>query len=189
MIQNQNNTLKQDNKIILEHSKVRTIDNKHSIFLDTYFKNLQHNLGCTYILYIYEDTFQDKKIIYSSNWQWQHLLVGEKLINECPVFKAATEGLTNKNSILLPWNHIHCKTSREKDVTLLRVEHNIANGIGVCLKNGPYREGIGFGADIKDTTFYERLISGNLIYKIMTKIRLMILTEINTSIKSNIVLH
>lgn len=188
MIQDQ--IIKKNNNIILEHSQVKTLDNNHSKFLSVFFKNLQRNLGCTYMFYIYEDTVQDKKIIYSSNWKWQNLLVGEKLINDCPVFKAAAEGLSHdKNSILLPWNLINCKTSREKDVTLLRIEHNIANGIGVCLKNGSYREGIGFGADIKDTNFYKRLISGNLIYQILTQIRLIIFAQANDYYKPKRILH
>ncbi|MHB1949652.1 MAG: hypothetical protein ACYCQI_16255 [Gammaproteobacteria bacterium] len=190
MIKAQGNAIQEDKKIIVASSKVIRIGNHASQQLDTYFRKLQYNLGCTYIFYIYEDIVQDRKIIYSSSWKWQNLLVGEKLINDCPVFKAGVEGLSNgKKSILLPWNHIHCKTSKEKDITLLRSEFNIANGIGISHTNGSLREGIGFGADIKDFNFYQRVIADNLIYTIMKKIRLFALRDAKYNLNSQKVLN
>lgn len=67
------------------------------------------------------------------------------------------------------------KTAKEKDITLLRAEFNIANGIGISYSNEHICEGIGFGADIKDINFYQRMIANNLIYSIMRKIRLLTL--------------
>lgn len=175
-MKNYNNIIQSHRDIILADTKVLTIGNHISQPLDAIFKRIQYDLGCTYILYIYEDSLLNRKIIYSTNWKWQNLLVGEKLINDCPVFKAATAGLSSgKKSIILPWNHIHSKTTKEKDITLLRAEFNIANGIGISYSNGHVCEGIGFGADVKDINFYQRMIANNLIYSIMRKIKLLAL--------------
>ena len=178
MIKLQNKIFSEDRKIISTTSKVISLGNHTAQPLRAYFKTLQYNLGCTYIFYIYEDIEFDRKIIYTSSSKWQNLLVGEKLINECPVFKAGLASLTSsKKLILLPWNHIHCKTSMEKDITLLRSEFNIANGIGVSHSNGNLSEGLGLGADIKDILFYQRVIANNLIYNIMKKIRFLALHD------------
>jgi len=124
------------------------------------------------MFYIYEDIIRDQKIIYTSNWNWQRLLIGEKIINECPIFKAGSEALSSGNRlIILPWNNIHCRTSREKEITLFRSEFNIANGIGISHSNGIIREGIGLGADIYDYNFSLRLLENNLIYKILKEAR------------------
>ncbi|HSW68638.1 MAG TPA: hypothetical protein VLI69_00590 [Gammaproteobacteria bacterium] len=190
MIKIQDKILEDDKKIIIASTKVIRIGNHASQQLNIYFKKLQYDLGCTYIFYIYENLLHNKKIIYSSSWKWQNLLVGEKLINDCPVFKAGVEGLSNgKKSIILPWNHIHCKNSKEKDITLLRSEFNIANGIGISHTNGCFREGIGLGADIKDNDFYQRVISNNLIYAIMKKIRLLTLRDAKYNLISQKVLN
>ncbi len=132
---------------------------------------------------IYEDMIHDRKIIYTSNWDWQNRLIGEKLINECPIFKAGSEALSSgRRSIILPWNNIPCKTSLEKEIILFRSEFNIANGIGISHANGIIREGIGLGADIYDYNFYRRLLENNLIYKILKKSRTLALQNIVYSI-------
>lgn len=177
------NTINQ--RVILEPSNIITIGNYSSKSLNNYFNKIQKILGCTYIFYIYEDSIRNRKIVYSSDWKWQNLLIGENLINDCPVFKAATNGFsTGKSLILLPWNEIHCQTSKEKDITLLRTEYNIANGIGFCCKSAYHREGIGFGADAKDYNFYQRLIVDNLIYSIARTIKSMVFKH--TSLSKNI---
>lgn len=166
-------TLINSSKIILPSSKITCVKDFPTQALNELFINLQNCLGCTYVLYFYEDSITDKKIIYCSNWKWQQLLINEKLINSCPIFRAANEGLKRKDSIILPWNHIPAQTSIEKEVTLLRSEFNIANGIGISFKSKTTREGLGMGADVKDINFYRRLTENNLIYHILKKIRLL----------------
>jgi hypothetical protein len=163
-------------EIITTTSTVKLIENDKNQSVETFFKTLEYNLGCTYMFYIYEDMILDRKIIYSSNWAWQKHLIGEKLINDCPVFKAGSQALAfGKKSIILPWNNIPCNTSIEKEITLLRSEFNISNGIGISHANGIIREGIGLGADIKDYEFYPRVIANNLIYNILKNMRLIAL--------------
>src|SRR5579871_5025400 len=121
-----------NNNIIKPSSLVKLIKSHEYPTLENFYRKLEHDFGCTYMFYIYEDILCDRKIIYTSNWDWQHRLIGEKLINECPIFKAGSEALASgKRSIILPWNHIPCKTSLEKEITLFRSEFNIANGIGI----------------------------------------------------------
>lgn len=96
---------------------------------------------------------------------------------------------SGKKSIILPWNHIHSKTAKEKDITLLRAEFNIANGIGISHSNGYICEGIGFGADVKDINFYQRMIANNLIYSIMRKIRLLTLRNAKYLTNWNIIMN
>lgn len=161
--------------IITTSSVVQLISNKQPN-INNYYNYLEYNLGCTYLFYIYEDVLNDKKIIYTSNWDWQNYLIGEKLINECPVFKAGNSALSTgrQSSILLPWNNIPCQTSLEKDIVLLRGEFNISNGIGISYTNGIIREGIGLGADIKDLKFYQRVIKNNEIYDILRRVRFLL---------------
>ena len=168
-----------NNNIINPNSIVKLIGSRDQNTLEDFYLKLENDLGCTYMFYIYEDMIRDRKIIYTSNWDWQHRLIGEKLINECPIFKAGSEALSSGNgSIILPWNNILCKTSLEKEITLFRSEFNIANGIGISHANGIIREGIGLGADIHDYNFYLRLLENNLIYKILKKARTLALQNI-----------
>lgn len=69
------------------------------------YRYLEKNIGCTYLIYMHENLLTNEKYIYSSNWRWQNLLIGEKLINHCPIFLAAFNYLENrrKGSIFLPW--------------------------------------------------------------------------------------
>jgi len=168
-----------NNNIINPNSIVRLINTLEQNTLEDFYRNLENDIGCTYMFYIYEDMIRDRKIIYTSNWDWQNQLIGEKLINECPIFKAGSEALSSgQRSIILPWNSIHCKTSLEKEITLFRSEFNIANGIGISHANGVIREGIGLGADIYDSNFHHRLLENNLIYKILRKARALALRNI-----------
>ena len=170
---------KNPNNIITSNSIIRLVGSQEKGDLESLYHILENEFGCTYMFYIYEDLILDRKIIYTSNWDWQNRLIGEKLINECPIFKTGTEALAlGKKSIILPWNNIHCKTSLEKEITIFRSEFNIANGIGISHANGIIREGIGLGADIYDYNFYLRMLEDNLIYRILKKARLVVLQNI-----------
>src|SRR5436190_9874415 len=107
-----------NNKIINSTSIINIIGNQRQNTLNDFYSKLENSIGCTYMFYIYEDMIRDRKIIYTSSSEWQDQLIGEKLINECPIFKAGTEALQFGNkSIILPWNSIQCKTSLEKEIT------------------------------------------------------------------------
>jgi len=169
-----------NNIIINPNSKIKLLENQTQSALEEYYHQLECEFGCTYIVYIYEEMLSDKKIIYTSHEKWQDQLVGEKLINECPIYKAATKTLfSGERSVILPWNNIHCKTPLEKSITLFRSEFNIANGIGILHTNGIIREGIGLGADVNDFNFYLRILEDNLIYKILKKTRGLALAKNN----------
>lgn len=164
--------IKKNTNIVNSDSVIQLINGHEKKSLESFYKKIEYDLGCTYMFYIYENISRDQKIIYTSNLDWQRRLIDEKLINKCPIFKAAHETLSSgKRSIILPWNKIHCKTSIEKEITLFRTERNIANGIGITHSNSIIREGIGLGADIYDRSFPYRILENNLIYKILVKVR------------------
>lgn len=168
-----------NNNIINPTSIVKLIKNQKQSAFEKFYRMLESDLGCTYLFYIYEDVTHDKKIIFTSNWEWQNRLIGEKLINNCPIFKAGSQAFSSgKKSIILPWNHIHCETALEKEITLFRSEFNIANGIGLSHSNGIIREGLGLGADIYDYNFYHRVLKNNLLYGILKKARSLALQNI-----------
>lgn len=176
-------TTEHTKNIINLNSTVKLIGSQENSTFENYYSKLENEIGCTYMFYIYENMIHDKKIIYTSNWGWQDRLIGEKLINECPIFKAGSQALASgRGSIILPWNNIHCATSLEKEITLFLSEFNIANGIGISHANGIIREGIGLGADIHDINFYRRLLENNLIYHILKKCRSLALQNIRTLI-------
>ena len=123
-------TIQQHNSdIIITGAPVNRYANDTCVEARSIYDALTYETGCTYLIYMYEDLDRNKKYIYSSNWEWQDLLIGKKMINDCPIFKAAFRYLDKVSSgnIILPWNNAPAKLKEEKKVCGLRSEFNIAN--------------------------------------------------------------
>lgn len=174
MIQTQEKKL-----IIVNHeAKLHRYTNDSCIDVGNVFRNLEKTIGCTYLIYMHENLLTNEKFIYSSNWDWQNLLIGKKLINHCPIFLTAFNYLEKitKGHMFIPWYLSPPSTKEERNVCGLRSEFNVANGFGYGAKGNGIRETLAFGGDAKDTSFYKNFIENpNIFYNTLCKIRLGVL--------------
>ena len=171
--------VKEKKLIIVSHQAklYRFADNTCTDAANVY-RFLAKSIGCTYLIYMYENLLTNEKFVYSSNWLWQDVLIGEKLINDRPIFLTAFNYLENRNSghIFIPWYLSPPSTKKEKNVCGIRSEFNIANGFGYGAKGNGIRESLAFGGDAKDSSFYKNFISyPNIFYETLRNLRISIL--------------
>lgn len=165
-----------------EPQKIINISDIANNSASSIYETLTKSIGCTYILYIYENLNTKEKYIYSSNWEWQRLLIGKQLIHHCPYFLAGFKFLEqNKNkpfaSIILPWYLAQPTDKKQKEVVGLRGEFNIANGISYGAKGHGIREILGIGGDITEKDFYRSFMCNKFsLGYILDSIRNTILT-------------
>lgn len=174
----------QEKKLIIvnREAKLLRYTNESCIDAADIFYNLSKTIGCTYLLYMYENLLTNEKFVYSSNWNWQDLLIGEKLINHCPIFLTAFHYLErrSKGRIFVPWYMSPPSSSKERNVCGIRSEFNIANGFGYGAKGNGVRESLAFGGETKDISFYKHFItSPNIFHGTLHKIRLSVLLKNN----------
>jgi len=173
-------TIEQKLVIVSREAKLCRYTNDSCIDSANIFHNLEKTIGCTYLIYMYENLATNEKFVYSSNWNWQDLLIGEKLINHCPIFLAAFNYLENRSHghIFVPWHLSPPSNKDERNVCGIRSEFNIANGFGYGAKGNGVRESLAFGGDSKDATFYKNIIANpNIFYNTLCKMRLNILLK------------
>lgn len=166
--------------IVNRESKLHRYTNQSCLNAASVFGNLESKIGCTYLIYMYENLNSNEKFVYSSNWDWQDLLIGEKLINNCPIFLTAFKYLENRHQgrIFVPWHLSPPTTEEERNVCGIRSEFNIANGFGYGSKGNNVRETLAFGGDSKDLTFYKNFIeTPNIFNETLNKMRLSILLK------------
>ncbi len=164
--------------IVSNDSLVHRYSNDSCIDAGSIYDELNKRLGCTYLIYIHEDLNKNEKFVYSSNWEWQNLLIGQKLINDCPIFLTAFNYLQNKSqgSIFVPWYMSPPTNHNERNVCGLRSEFNIGNGFGYGAKGNGIRETLAFGGDAKDSSFYKHFIENpNIFNSTLQKMRLNVL--------------
>jgi hypothetical protein len=166
--------------IVNRETRLHRYTNNSCIDAANIFHGLEHKIGCTYLIYMYENLFTNEKFVYSSNWDWQDLLIGDKLINNCPIFLTAFKYLEKRTAghIFLPWHLSPPSSKEERNVCGIRSEFNISNGFGYGAKGNGIRESLAFGGDSKDGSFYKHFISNpNLFYDILCKMRLGVLLK------------
>lgn len=166
--------------IVSREAKLHRYTNESCIDAANIFHNIEKTIGCTYLIYMYENLLTNEKFVYSSNWDWQYLLIGEKLINHCPIFLTAFNYLEKRTSghIFVPWHLSPPSTKEERNVCGIRSEFNIANGFGYGAKGHGARETLAFGGDSKDSTFYKNFIANpNIFYDTLCKMRLGVLLK------------
>ncbi len=166
--------------IVNREAKLNRYTNKSCIDAANVFSELEKSIGCTYLIYMYENLMTNEKFVYSSNWEWQDLLIGDKLINYCPIFLTAFNYLEKKakGHIFIPWNQTPPSNKRERNVCGLRSEFNIAHGFGYGAKGYGARESLAFGGDAKDSTFYKNFIANpGIFHDTLCRMRLGILLK------------
>ncbi len=166
--------------IVSRESKLHRYTNESCLDAAGIFHTAEKQIGCTYLLYMYENLITNEKFVYSSNWDWQDLLIGEKLINHCPIFLTAFNYLEKRNSgrIFVPWHLSPPSTREERNVCGIRSEFNIANGFGYGAKGNGIRESLAFGGDAKDSTFHQNfIVNPNIFFDVLYKMRLSVLVK------------
>jgi len=166
--------------IVTNGAKVIRYTNESCIKAANIFYSLEKTIGCTYLIYMYEDLLTNEKFVYSSNWNWQDLLIGEKLINHCPIFLTAFKYLEQRNNghIFIPWNLSPPSNREERNVCGIRSEFNISNGFGYGAKGNNVRESLAFGGDNKDLSFHKNFIANpSIFYDALYKMRLSVLLK------------
>lgn len=169
-----------ENKLIIvsNESKLQRYANSTCQHASEIFSTLEKNIGCTYLIYMHENLYTNEKFVYSSNWEWQNLLIGQKLINHCPIFLTAFKYLENKTTghFFIPWHLSPGSNKNERNVCGLRSEFNIANGFGYAAKGHAVRESLAFGGNTNDPDFYKNFIQHpNIFYNTLKQMRLVVL--------------
>lgn len=178
--------LDRSNLIIKEDATLHRYCNKSNSQVSLIFENLSQTIGCTYLIYMHEDLLSNEKRVYSSSWDWQDLLIGEKLINNCPIFLAAFNALEYRQHgmIFLPWHNAPPANRDQRNVCGIREEHNIANGFGFGGKGNGVRETLAFGGNKSDKSFHMNFIADPSIFNSTLKdMRKAILTQSDPSQK------
>jgi len=173
-------TLEKKLIIVNREAQLHRYTNDSCLDAANIFHFLEKTISCTYLIYMYENLFTNEKFVYSSNWDWQDLLIGEKLINHCPIFLTAFNYLEqrNKGHIFVPWHLSPPTTKEERNVCGIRSEFNISNGFGYGAKGNGVRETLAFGGDAKDSSFYKNFIANpNVFYDTLCKMRLSVLLK------------
>jgi len=176
--------------IVNREAKLHRYTNDSCIEAGAVFYNLEKTIGCTYLIYMYENLLTNEKFVYSSNWNWQDLLIGEKLINHCPIFLTAFNYLEKRNNahMFIPWYLSPPTTKEERNVCGLRSEFNISNGFGYGAKINGIRETLAFGGDVKDFTFYQNFIATpNIFYATLYKLRTNVLQKNKQTLLSDLI--
>ncbi|ALA26712.1 autoinducer binding domain-containing protein [Piscirickettsia salmonis] len=141
--------------ILIRHN----LDTNHQ--LADLYRLLNEKFNCTYLTYMREDLKRNNKVYFSSNPNWQDLLIGQSLINICPIYSIAFDALNNTNIRFYPivWNNVsHNKKQDHKDLKDLRDSHDIAHGLGFAIQPQPgIRESIVFAGSVKDVAFHLKL--------------------------------
>jgi hypothetical protein len=166
--------------IIKPDAVIYTFNNELVSDAGSLYLRLEKEIGCTYLIYMYENLNTNEKYVYSSNWGWQNHLIQNKLINNCPIFLAAFDYLDKRDvgEIYLPWCHALPSNRREREVCGIRSEFNIGNGFGYGGKGHGIRESLAFGGDMKDKSFYKHFLADpGLFQKTLHDIRHAILTR------------
>ena len=164
--------------IVNRDARLHRYSNESCLDAANIYQHLEKTIGCTYLIYMHENLLTNEKFVYSSNWEWQNLLIGEKLINHCPVFLTAFNYLEKrvKGHIFVPWYLSPPTTKKERNVCGVRSEFNIANGFGYGAKGNGIRETLAFGGDSKDSSFYKNFIAyPNIFHDTLCKMRLSVL--------------
>lgn len=176
MIEHQNT----ESYILQNESKVYRYSNDSCLDAAKIFEYLENKIGCTYLIYMYENLNTNEKFVYSSNWVWQNLLIGEKLINNCPIFLAAFRALDiNKmGKIFLPWDNAPPTNREERNVCGIRSDLNIGHGFGYGAKGNGARESLAFGGEANDTSFHMNFITNpNLFNRVLMEMRRHVLIK------------
>ena len=156
----------QSNYIIQKESAIICYNDDNCIIAKETYQNLLDDVGCTYLLYMYENLRSNKKHIYSSNWDWQNYLIGKRLINSCPIFLTGFKYLEKRGSghIFMRWLDAPPRNKEERNVCGLRADLNIANGFGYAAVGNGIRETLAFGGNVNDTSFYKHFIADLSIF-------------------------
>jgi hypothetical protein len=147
------------------------------------YNRLKKNIGCTYLVYMYEDLINNEKFIYSSNQAWHDLFIDN--LNKCPITLLAFKYLEEKSfgSILLPWHRVPLTSKEDKKLCALRAKFNIANGINYARKKNKKRESLAFGGELEDKHFYKNFIyNPSLLRNVLLRMRTSIMEAIMNKI-------
>lgn len=156
---------KMNSIILVDNPKLTLLNNDNCLSAKFLFFKLSKLINLTYLTYLYEDFSKNEKFFYTSNCEWQNLLINEKLINCCPVYQAAFTYLAHikDGNIIIPWVNAPPKNKNQKDVCGMRNEFNISNGIGYGFQHKGIRESIAFAGNLQDINFYNYFIQNKRV--------------------------
>lgn len=125
-----------------------------------------------------EDLLRDNKVYFSSNPDWQKLLLDEKLINLCPIYDVAFKALEMYNFYPIVWDYVPHRKGVQRDIMDLRNEFNIAHGLGVAINHGgQVRESIVFAGAVQDIDFHTKVFNPVFIQKCLAFVRMTLFTN------------
>jgi hypothetical protein len=137
--------------------------------VDDLYHELLKNCNCTYLTYMVE--WSGKKIYFSSNNEWRNVFIKNKLINVCPIYRNAFEGVKTRKVVISAWDHVRHDTGEQMDIMDLRNHFNIGHGLGLAIDRDGVRESLVFASTIKNVNFHVEMSRSYLIDRAINQFR------------------
>ncbi len=118
------------------------------------------DFGCNYISYVYELPAEGLRVGFTSNPDWQHQYIDDKMINHCHLWQTVRSYFdkTHQSAFILPWDTVKPNDSLQKEMILYREEMDVGrNGISFCTQTTGMREFLAFAPSRSENNFTHHL--------------------------------
>lgn len=126
-----------------------------------YLKDLQQYYGVTYTLFGIEFLNGKRQVVKKAfcgtDPDWKQTYIDYGMRDHCPILTQAPPVPTNGQSMLIPWDTLLPRDSKEKEVVDARKDHEIFYGASLVRECNFVRTSIGFATDESNKTFMRHL--------------------------------
>ena len=115
-------------------------------------KRYLKKISCNHMFFSIENRITKERLEFSTRPDWQKYYIGEKLIDNCPLYATTVmyPRRSNQESFFFLWNKVVPEGRKQRQVVELRKEAGIANGISLTKQIGIYQAMLGIGTDPKN---------------------------------------
>lgn len=141
---------------------------------DTY-QCLLKMCNCTYLTYMVE--WPERKIYFSSNVDWRNIFINNGLINICPIYANAFEGIKTRKLVISAWDNVRHDAGEQRDVMDLRSHFNIGHGLGLAINRADVRESLVFASTIRNENFHREMAGSSMVHYAISQFRKIFLVS------------
>ena len=134
--------------------------------IDSIITNFTKNNLISYVSY---SIIKNNKTVsrYYSDDKWTDFFVKSSLVSKCPL---ATSCFNSNESIIIPWNKIHCSSKESKEILLSRRFFNQNYGCTIFIKNKVFSEA--FVLSSESEINFSKICANETILNLLSNIRL-----------------
>lgn len=137
--------------------------------VDDLYYVLLRSCNCTYLTYMIE--WSGRKIYFSSNSDWRDVFIDNGLINICPIYGNAFEGIRTRKVVVSAWDHVDHDRGEQRDIRDLRNHFNIGHGLGLAMDRDGVRESLVFASTIKNLNFHVEMSKSSMVDYAISRFR------------------